>query len=111
MRTSSRWRLKMNLFLLRPPKGPKNGPPPPPNMNPLLHWGSKWIIRGFLFLDSLGGLGSTFEMLKVFLAYGVYLLIFPKIEGFYGFLVAVKEPKLSYHNRYYILSNRASPME
>ena len=26
-------------------------------MNPLLHWGNKGIIRGFLFLDPLGGLG------------------------------------------------------
>ena len=31
----------------------------PPNMNPLIHWGNKGIIiRGFHFLDPLGGLGS-----------------------------------------------------
>ena len=33
-------------------------PPRPPNMNPLLHWGHEGIIRGFHFLDCLGGLGS-----------------------------------------------------
>ena len=25
-----------------------------PNMNPLLHWGNKGLIRGFHFLDPLG---------------------------------------------------------
>ena len=31
---------------------------PPPHMNPLLHWGNCGIIRGFHFLDPLGGLGN-----------------------------------------------------
>ena len=30
-------------------------------MNPLLHWGNKGIIRGFHFLDPLGGVGSLDE--------------------------------------------------
>ena len=37
-----------------PLKDPKNRNPP--NMNPLLHWGDKGIIRGFHFLDPVGGL-------------------------------------------------------
>ena len=36
----------------------------PPNMNPLLHWGNKGIIRGFHFLDPLGGLGNFFGALE-----------------------------------------------
>ena len=40
-----------------PLKDPKNGNSP--NMNPLLHWGNQGIIRGFHFLDPLGGLGSA----------------------------------------------------
>ena len=32
---------------------------PLPNMNPLLHWGNWGTIRGFHFLDPLGGLGNT----------------------------------------------------
>ena len=39
----------------RPPKGSKKWNPP--NMNPVLHWGTWGIIRGFHFLDPLGGLG------------------------------------------------------
>ena len=41
-----------------PLKDPKNETP---NMNPLLHWGNKGIIRGFHFLDPLGGLGLGFR--------------------------------------------------
>ena len=40
-----------------PLKDPKNGTPP--KMNPLLYCGSYRIIRGFHFLDPLGGLGSS----------------------------------------------------
>ena len=40
----------------RPPKGSKKWNPP--NVNPLLHWGTKGIIKGFHFLDPLGGLGQ-----------------------------------------------------
>ena len=40
-----------------PLKDPKNGTPPSPNMNPLLHWGNQGFIRGFVFWDPLPGLG------------------------------------------------------
>ena len=38
----------------------------PPNMSPLLHWGNEGIIRGFHFLDPLGGLGLWASWMGVY---------------------------------------------
>ena len=40
----------------RPPRGSKKWNPP--NMNPLLHWGNKGIIKGVPFFGSFKGLGK-----------------------------------------------------
>ena len=45
-----------SLLLTQTPKGSKKWNPP--NMNPVLLWGNKGIIRGFHLLDPLRGFGK-----------------------------------------------------